>query len=163
MNLLDFTNIWVKGEVFQGKIMLMIGIAILIATVAIIRADNSVLRGATIPLALIVILLVGYGSFQTFGRPSHANKVTQLYKEAPTKAIEQEYHKALKDDRTYKTLKVVWVILIVVSALLFLVFTTPYLKGLSIGFVALFLTTLTVDFILHYRLTNYLNALKELL
>lgn len=162
MNLLDYTNTWVKGEVFQGKIMLVIGVVLLIAGIAIFRSDNTILRGTLIPLGLILLIFFGYGTFQTVSRPSHINKVTAVYNESPDKAIEQEFAKAQKDENSYRILKIVWVVLIVVSAVLFLVFSTDYLKGLSIGLIALFLTTLVVDSVLHHRLLVYFEFLKDL-
>ncbi len=163
MNLLDYTSAWVKGEVFQGKIMLLIGVVVLVAAIAIFRSDNSILRGTLIPMILMLLIFFGYGGFQTFSRPGHINKVEELHAENPSEAIKQELTKAQSDDKTYQTLKVVWVILIAVSALLYLVFSTPYLKGLSIGLVGLFLANLLLDSTLHFRLQQYLKGLELLI
>lgn len=162
MNLIDFTTTWVKAEVLQGRIMLIIGVLVLVAAIAIFRSEHTLLRGMLIPIGLIVLILLGYGGFQVTSRPSHIDKVSQLYNEAPEKALEQELTKAQNDDKTYKTLKKVWVVLIVISALLFLVFSSLYLKGLSIGLIALFLTGLMLDSTLHYRLQIYLEQLEKL-
>jgi hypothetical protein len=163
MNLLDYTNTWVKGEVFQGKVMLVIGVIVLIAAIAILRSDNSLLRGTLFPLGFIILIFFGYGGFQTFSRPSHINKVTEVYNENPEKAIEQELAKAQKDDRSYRNLKIVWSILIVLASLLFIIFSKDYFKGVSTGLIALFLTTLVVDSTLHYRLKIYLEQLQKLI
>lgn len=163
MNMLDYTNAWVKGEVFQGKIMLVIGVILLIAAIAIFRSDNTLLRGTLIPLGLMLLIFFGYGGLQTFSRPAHINKVTEVYNENPDKAIEQEVVKAKKDNKLYRNLKMVWVILIALAAILYIFVSTDYFKGLSIGLVALFLTTLTVDSILHYRLKIYLEHIEKLL
>ena len=163
MDLINFTTNWVKGEVLQGKIMLAIGIFILIAAIAILKSEHELLRGMLIPLGLIVLALIGYGSFQTFGRSAHLQKVEKVFNQEPEEAIKQEYTKAQKDHKTYSLLKKVWAVLIVISALLFFVFSSTYLKGLSIGLITLFLTTLLLDSTLHHRLLEYIKGLESIL
>ncbi len=163
MEFIDYTTNWVKGEVFQGKVMLFIGALVLIAGVAILRGDNSFLRGMLIPMGLVAFALIGYGGFQVVGRPAHLDKVSKIYQESPQKAVEQEYKKAKKDDKTYKNLRVVWAILIIVSAVLYLVVSKDYHKGLSVGLVGMFLSTLLLDSTLHNRLTIYLEGIEKFL
>lgn len=136
--------------------MLVIVVILLIATIAINKNDNSLLRGTLIPLWVLLI-----GGSQTFSRLAHINKVADVYVESPDKAIEQEVTKAEKDDKSYRNLKKAWVILIALAAILYIFVSNEYFKGLSIGLIALFLTALTVDSILHYRLKIYLEQLEK--
>ncbi len=163
MELLKYTSEWVEGEIFQGKIMLTIGLLILIGGIAIIKSNHELLQGALIPLGLMLMIFLGYGGYQTFGRQSQITKVTAVYEESPEKALKQEYDKALKGDKTFKTLKIVWSVLIVLSVIVYFIFSKDYFKGLAIGLMALFLTTLIVDSILHYRLETYLKGLTEMI
>ena len=162
MELIDYTNNWVRGEVFQGKVMIGLGILILVAGISIFRSDHEFLRGMLIPLGLILLILIGYGGMQVVVRPNHVEKVQTLMEQSEEKAIDQEYQKAVKDNKAYSTLKPVWAVLIVVSVVLYFIFSTLYLKGLSIGIMGLFMTLLTLDSILQYRLDIYFTALKEL-
>lgn len=163
MDLLGHTTTWVEGEVLQGKIMFVLGVIALVGFIAIFRSNSDLLRGMLIPMGLVLLILFGYGGYQIFGRPPHINKVANLINENPKYAIEQEYAKAKKDNSAYTMLKKVWVILVIVSALAYLVFSSNYLHGLSIGLVGLFFTTLLVDSILHQRLLTYMKAMEELL
>ncbi len=163
MELIKYTSEWVKGEIFQGKIMLIIAILFLFASIAILKSNHEILRGTLIPLGVIILLLLGYGGFQTFGRQSYMTKVTTVYKESPEKTIKQEYDKALKDGKIYKILKIVWTILIVISVIVYFVFSKDYFKGFAIGLIELFLITLIVDSMLHYRLEIYLKGITEII
>jgi len=163
MELLKYTSEWVKGEIFQGKIMLVIGILLLIGSIAILKSNHEILKGTLIPLGLILMIFLGYGGFQTFGRQSYLTKVTAVHKESPKKAITQEYDKALKDAKTYKLLKIVWTILIVVSVIIYSIFSNDYFKGLAIGLIGLFLAALIIDSMLHYRLEIYLKGITEII
>jgi len=62
MNFIDYTNSWVKAKLTQGKIMIGIGFLLLIALYFIFRSQNELLRGAVIPLGLLVLVLIGYGA-----------------------------------------------------------------------------------------------------
>jgi len=160
MDLLEHTKIWVNGEVFQGKIMMGMGIALLIGWFAIFKSEHTLLKGSLIPLALVLVVLLGYGSMQAFYRPTHLQKVSNLYAGSPEKALEQEVQKAQKDEKAYKTLKPIWAVLIGLFLVLYFVFPSPYWKGMFLGFATLFLSLLVLDTVLHYRLDIYHQALK---
>ncbi len=162
MNLLDYTTTWVKGEILQGKILLIIGLIFLITAIVIFKSDNALLKGTLIPMAFMLLIFFGYGGMQVFSRTSHINKVEEIYKSNQKEAIDMEYTKAKKDDKSYSILKPIWAILIVLSIVLYFAFSSYYMKGLSIGLVGLFLTALIVDSTLHYRLLTYYEALKQL-
>ncbi|MCP4521393.1 MAG: hypothetical protein GY827_06840 [Cytophagales bacterium] len=161
MDFIKYTTEWVKGEVFQGKIMIGIGILLLVGAIAIFKSEHEVLRGTLIPLGLIIIALLGYGGFQIAGRPAHIDKVNTIYQQNPKEAIEQEYNKAMKDNKAYSTLKPVWAGLIILSVILYFIFSSYYFKGLAIGGVALFLSLLILDTTLHYRLQGYFKHIVE--
>lgn len=163
MELLDYSTNWVKGEVFQGKLMLTIGALVLFGAIAILKSEHEILRGTLIPLGLILLIMLGYGGMQVFSRPGHLTKVTQILAENPQEALSQEYAKAMKDDKAYSRLKIVWTFLIIVSAVLYFVFSSYYFKGLAIGLMGLFLTTLVVDSILQYRLSIYIKGIMSLM
>ena len=71
MELIDHTTTWAKGDIFQGRIMFAIGIAAVIAAIAILKSNHEFMRGMLIPLALLVVVCGGYGGFLAFGRPTH--------------------------------------------------------------------------------------------
>ncbi len=163
MELNDHVIAWVKGEVLQGKIMLVFASALLIMLVFILKGDHDFLRGMAIPLGLIVLLIGGYGAFQVIARPGHASMVSKLMNEDPQLAIQKEYEKAMKDDKAYSTLKPIWAVLIALSVGLYLYFSAYYFKGLSIGLMGLFMSVLILDSVLQYRLDVYLKALKSMI
>lgn len=140
--------------------MLIAGLLVLIAGIAVLRSNHEVLRGTLVPIVLMLVMLFGYGGFLTFGRPAHTQKVITAMSENPREAVVVEDAKAQKDNKAYTLLKKVWPILIVLAALLFFA-AKPYLKGLSIGLVLMFCTVLVVDVCLHHRLQLYMQGIAE--
>lgn len=160
MDLIIHTKEWVKGEVINGWVMLIVGVALLAALIAILFNHNQILRGTMLPLSFLILLLVGFGSYQIIKRPSHLTKVEHLYQQNPDKAKQTEYEKAMKDNKVYSFIKIVWVVLVVISLGMYFLLGNGYYKGMSIGFSMLFISTLLIDSILHQRLLDYLEHLK---
>lgn len=77
MDFIEYINTWVKSEVLQGKIMIGFGVLFLIVFISIIKSQNEFLRGALIPLGLLVFVLIGYGgTYFTVGQYTQ-NKASQ--------------------------------------------------------------------------------------
>lgn len=146
---MDFVHqleFWEKGELLQGKIMIGWGILFLIAFIWIFRSQNEFLRGALLPLALLMLVLIGYGGYILQSRPAHTKQSIALYRESKEEAIVKEIEKHTNDNKVGKTLiKYVYPTLIIVSALVMLLTSNFYYRGMAIGFVLLFVTAFIID------------------
>ncbi len=162
MELIKYTTEWVRGEVFQGKIMILAGALLLLAGISIFKGNNELMRGMLIPLGIMVLILIGYGIMQNTVRPNHLRSVTERVKDDPKQVLEQELNKSRKDHRTYSAVQVVWPLCIVVIIGLYFFVSQPYYKGLTIGLIGLFLFLLILDSTLHDRLEIYLKGLESL-
>lgn len=162
MEIIKHTAEWVNGEVLQGKLMVGIAVLLLAAWIAIFRGQHEMLKGALIPLGLMVVALGGYGSYQVAARSNHIAKVQELAQNNPQEASQTEKAKAAKDHKAYSSLKVVWMVLIIVSVVLTFLWKADSLKGLGMGLIALFLTLLVLDSTLHHRLQHCMSALNQL-
>ena len=143
---MDYTNAWARSEVTQGRIMIGIGLLLLLAIYGIYRSQNELLRGALIPLSLLLLVLVGYGGYILYSRPMHARESIELYQKSQEEAISMERDKHLNDNKAGKTLlKWVYPTLMILSVVMLWVATNPYYKGMALGFVLLFLATFIID------------------
>ena len=163
MELIKHTTKWVKGEVLQGKLMLILGLFVSVAEFYLVNSNNDFLNGMIIPTGLILFVLIAYGSMQVIVRPRHIRKVSEMIKENPKLAIKKEHTKTSKDDRLFKILKKVWSIGMLIAIVIFFTISGNYYKGIAIGSVGLFLTLYMLDSILHSRLKIYLKAMKNLI
>jgi len=146
MNFIEYTNAWTKSEITQGRIMVGIGILLLFALYSIFRSQNDLLKGALIPLSILLLVLIGYGSYILFSRPAHAKESIVLFEKSKVKAIEAEKAKHINDNKAGKMLmKYVYPTLIIISALSLLLITGSYYKGMAIGCILLFASTYIVD------------------
>ncbi|MEL6842995.1 MAG: hypothetical protein AAFP02_07250, partial [Bacteroidota bacterium] len=104
MDFIEYTNTWAKSEVTQGRIMIGIGILLLVALYGIFRSQNELLKGALIPLSLLTLVLIGYGSYILYSRPAHARDSIALYQSTETEAIVKEKEKHINDNKAGKRL-----------------------------------------------------------
>lgn len=137
---------WLKAELLQGKIMIGFGVLVLVAFIGIFRSQNELLRGMLIPFSLLILVLIGYGGYILQSRPVHLKQSTELFEHAKEEAITQEIAKHTNDNKAGKTLiKYVYPSLIIVSAIALFLLSSLYYKGMAIGFILLFASTLVID------------------
>lgn len=125
--------------------MIAIGIFLSVAFIAIYRSENQLLRGSLIPLGLLLAILLGYGSFILYSRPAHAKEIIQLYQKNPKEAVKQETTKHINDNKAGKLLIKVYPILMLLSVIALIFVSSPYYKGMALGFVLLFISTFVID------------------
>lgn len=147
---MDFTtylNAWLKSEITQGRIMIGLGILGLVALYGILRSQHELLRGTIVPFSLLLLVLIGYGSYILVSRPAHARASTARYEAAPSEAIATERAKHVNDNRAGKTLlRYVYPLLILLGggALLFL--GSPHYRGVAIGVIFLAAAAYVIDY-----------------
>lgn len=147
MDFVEYANAWVKSEVTQARFMIGIGILLLLAFFGIMRSQHELLKGSLIPLGLLLVVLIGYGSYILYSRPAHAKESIALYTTSKAEAIEQEAAKHINDNKAGKALmRYVYPILMLVSVLGLMLVQSPYYKGMALGFVLLALSVYIVDY-----------------
>ncbi|MEL6256307.1 MAG: hypothetical protein AAFR87_30165 [Bacteroidota bacterium] len=163
MDFIEYTNSWVKSEVTQGRIMIGIGLLLLFVAYSIFRSQNDLLKGALIPLSLLLLVLIGYGGYILTSRPAHAKESIALYESAKSEAIEKEKEKHINDNKAGKTLmKFVYPGLMLLSVIALFFVSAPYYKGMSLGFILLFVSTYIMDNGFVSRSDSFLSFLDSL-
>jgi len=145
MNFTDYISTWVKQEVLQGRIMVGIGVLVLAAFLFIIRSENEMLRGSLIPLVLLLLVLIGYGSYILYSRPNHAKQSITQYQNNSKEAIVLEKAKHINDNKAGKTLLKIYPIFMLVSIVALFFVASPFYKGMALGFAILFISIFIID------------------
>jgi len=161
MYFLQGLNSWAKGDALQGKIMVGIGLLLVLTLPFLFKSEYTLLKGMLIPLCLLTIANLGYGSFLLYSRPKHIEITTELYQRDPQKAIQKELDKMQVDNKSYTVIRQIWAVVIIVSVLAFFTLQNEYFKGLCLGLLCLSVVFLLLDTFLHYRLRPYLEFLAN--
>ena len=162
---MDFINqlhIWAKGDTTQGRWMVGVAIVLLLPfLIIIIRSNNSLLRGMLIPICLLLIMNLGYGGYLLLAKQKVIDQTEVQFREKPEETLKSEFARVKAEDKSYIFLKSVWTMLVVLSIVLYFIFTNYYYKGLALGLIGTFFGMLLIDTFLHHRLNQYLNALQD--
>jgi len=162
MDFIEYANSWAKSEVLQARIMIGVGIIVLIAFIGIIRSENQLLRGALIPLSLLLLVLLGYGAFILYSRPAHVKESIALYGQNKEEALEKETAKHINDNKAGKTLLKVYPVLMLLSIVALILVSAAYYKGMAVGFVLLFLSIFVIDSGFVSRSDAFIEFIKTL-
>ncbi|MGB0369423.1 MAG: hypothetical protein ACPGD8_08450, partial [Flavobacteriales bacterium] len=123
-----------------------IGALVLVAFISILKSENELLRGSLIPLGLLLVVLVGYGGYILYSRPAHAKESIALYQKSPEEAVVQETAKHINDNKAGKTLiRFFYPGIILISALVLLLVSSPFCKGMALGFILLAASAYVID------------------
>lgn len=159
MDFLQGLNSWAKGDALQGKIMVGIGLLLILTLPFLFKSEYTLVKGMLIPLCLLTIANLGYGSFLLYSRPKHIEITTKLYRQNPRETTQRELSKMQTDNKSYAVIRQIWAVVIIVSVLAFFLFQNEYFKGVSLGLLCLSAAFLLLDTFLHYRLKPYLEIL----
>lgn len=160
--MLEYTNNWLKGEITQGWVMLIAGILFAIASYYIWKDAAALVRGMLIPVALVTLICLGYGSNLVWGRPAKVKALTTAYQQNAAATVQEETTRLEKESATYAMTTKGWVAVIVIGLLLYLFLSAAYYKGLGIGLLIFGVTALLTDIFLSQRVANYLDQLQNI-
>lgn len=162
MDFIEYANNWAKSEVIQGQIMIGIGVLFLAAFIGILRSEVEFLRGSLVPIALIILMLIGYGGYILSSRPAHVRQSIERYQQSANEAIKLEKAKHINDNKTGKTLMKIYPLLAIGAIVALMLIPSPYSKGMAMGFAVLFLATYIMDNGFVTRSDAFLQFLGEL-
>lgn len=80
---MDFTlhlQTWTKGDISQGKWMIGLAVFILLPLcILLIKTNNSLQKGMLIPLCLLFVMNMGYGSYLLISKPKYVAERTAQF------------------------------------------------------------------------------------
>lgn len=146
MNLTHILQIWLKGELLQGKVMITVGILLLFAVIGIFRSQHELLRGSLIPLILLLTVLIGYGGYILQSRTAHVEQSTAMYKTSSVDAVKKEIEKHRSDNKAGNTLMKIYPVLAIIAIIAVMLLPSVFYKGLALGLAFMFLSTYVIDY-----------------
>lgn len=162
MDFIPHLQTWTKADISQGKWMIGIAIFILLPLcILLIKTNNSLQKGMLIPLCLLFLMNVGYGSYLLISKPKYVTERTAQVQLNAEETIKNEVAKIKAEDKSYTMTKYTWAGLLILSVVCFFVFNKDYFQGLSLGFAIMFLGMLLIDIFLHHQLKLYLTFLND--
>jgi hypothetical protein len=162
MNMLEISTRWAKGEVVQGRIMMVAGIGFTIAAILVLDRHTGLIRGFAGPAVLIVLALCGYGANLMFSRPAEINRFVVAY-EADAAAFRVSEKQRFLDLRTsFARNQIIWASLSVAAAIAAFLVSSPTYVSLALGMLLAAIIAFAIDTALALRAKKGLQELAAL-
>lgn len=163
MELIEYTNKWVLGEIYEDVAIVIAGIAFLILSILAWRFGTSEsARAIIIPLLVAAILLIGLGAGLAFNNHSRMDQFVQQYEEAPQKFLESEKVRVEGFMKIYPQTIIVASVMMVGGVCAFAFCSGASLRASALVLILVALAALTIDFFSKERAIVYQDELNNI-
>lgn len=163
MELIDYTNKWLAGEIHEDWAIVAAGIVFLVLGIVAWKfGDSESAKAMIIPLIVAAGLLIGMGAGLAVNNKNRIAQYEQQYKESPQKFLESE--KARVDDfmKIYPQTIIVASVMMVIGVCVFTFCTAPWLRASALVLILVALTALAIDFFSKERGIIYQQELNSI-
>ena len=163
MELIDYTNKWLAGEIFEGKSILIAGLCLLVLTIIVWRVGSTdYARAILLPMLVVAILHIGIGAGMFVYNKQRIPQFEEQYSQQTTQEyLESENARVDEFMKIYPKVIIFAAISFIVAICLFAFCTTPWLRATALAFIYLALSCLVIDYFSKERGMIYQQELNE--
>lgn len=162
MELIDYTNKWLTGEIHEDLAMVIAGVVLLVLALLSWRFGSSEsARALIIPLTVAAVLLIGLGGSLAYNNHVRKAQYAQQYQESPEKFLESEKARVADFMKIYPQTIIVATVMMVIAVCLFAFCTRPWLRATALVLILVALAALTIDYFSKERGVIYQQELNS--
>lgn len=162
MDFISHTLNWCKGEIFEGRIVLLFGLGLLIISILFWRyGETPSAKGIIIPLVLIAVLCIGAGTTMNFSNQNRIEQFQKEYTEDAQRFKEKEKMRVETFMKVYLPIKIA-MSLFILSGLFVLFFSGSfYWKSIALGLILCGFGGICLDHFSEERAIIYYEKILE--
>ena len=162
MELIDYTNKWVTGEILEDFAMIVGGVFCLLLALAAWRWGTSEsARAVILPLTVVAIILIGLGGSLAYSNHTRQKQFGEQYQETPEKFLESEKARVADFMKIYPQTIIVSTVMMVIAICVFAFCSTPWLRASALALILVAFAALTIDFFSKERGLIYQQELNN--
>ena len=162
MELIDYTNKWVSGEIMEDFAMIAGGlICLLLALVAWRWGTSEPARAIILPLTVVAVILIALGGSLSYSNHMRQKQFVEQYQESPEKFLESEKARVADFMKIYPQTIIVSAVMMVIAICVFAFCEKPWLRASALALILLALAALTIDFFSKERGVIYQQELDS--
>ena len=163
MELIDYTNKWVSGEILEDLAMVAGGvICLLLALVAWRFGTSESARAIILPLTVVAVIFIALGGSLAYSNHTRQKQFVEQYQESPQKFLESEKKRVADFMKIYPQTIIVSAVMMVIAVCVFAFCTTPWLRASALALILVALAALTIDFFSKERGVIYQQELNNI-
>ena len=165
MELIDYTNKWLSGEIFEGKSILIAGLCLLVLTFVVWRIGSTeYARAILIPMLVVAIMHIGIGVGMVISNKQRIPQFTEQYqKQTQVEYIESENARVNEFMKIYPQVIIFAAVSFAVAICLFAFFSKPWLRATALALIYLALSCLVIDYFSKERAIIYQQEINSFL
>ncbi len=162
MELIDYTNKWVTGEIMEDLAMVVGGVFVLVLALVAWRFGTSEsARAIILPLTVVAVILIGLGGTLAYSNHTRQKQFTEQYQESPQKFLESEKARVADFMKIYPQTIIVSAVMMVIAICVFAFCGKPWLRASALALILVALAALTIDFFSKERGLIYQQELND--
>ena len=162
MELIDYTNKWVSGEIMEDFAMVVGGVVCLVlALVAWRWGTSESARAIILPLTVVSVILIALGGSLAYSNHTLQKQFVEQYQESPEKFLESEKVRVADFMKIYPQTIIVSAVMMVIAICVFAFCDKPWLRASALALILIALAALTIDFFSKERGVIYQQELNS--
>lgn len=162
MEFIEHSIAWCKGEIFEGKLILLFGIIVLLCAFLFYKTGTTPGAKAMLyPLLLVGLMLSATGSTMLYTNPKRIVEFQKAYTENPEAFVKSEKKRTDEFIIWYPRTRYILSVLGVIGILMFLFWPAPLGRAIAISLLTIMLATFVVDHFSEERAQIYHTAIME--
>ncbi|MCY4267415.1 MAG: hypothetical protein OXC67_05945 [Flavobacteriaceae bacterium] len=162
MHFINHTLEWYKGEAFESLVSSVFGVLLIIVALYSWRMGTT--QGAhalVIPLLLIGLLLVGFGSYGYFKNQNAIKHFEQVQPKEMASFIQSEKERVEGFQSLYTFTKYLALSLFALAMIIFFFIENKNWQAIAIAFIIIGISGLIIDYFSEERANNYYSIILE--
>ena len=162
MELIDYTNKWLTGEIQEDLAMVAGGVVcLLLALVAWRFGTSESARAIILPLTVVAVILIGLGGSLAYSNHTRRTQFVDQYQKSPQKFLESEKARVADFMKIYPQTIIVSAVMMVIAVSVFAFCDKPWLRASALALILVALAALTIDFFSKERGVIYQQELNS--
>ena len=162
MELIDYTNKWLTGEIHEDLAMVAGGVLLLVLAILAWRFGTSEsARAIIIPLLVMAVIFIGGGTALAYNNHTRKAQFAQQYQESPEKFLNSEKARVDEFMKIYPQTIMVSSVMMVIAICLFAFCTRPWLRASALMLILVAFAALTIDYFSKERGVIYQQELNN--
>ena len=163
MELIDYTNKWVSGEIMEDFTMIVGGVfCLVLALVAWRWGTSESARAIILPLTVVAVILIALGASLAYSNHTRQKQFVEQYQESPEKFLESEKVRVADFMKIYPQTIIVSAVMMVIAICVFAFCDKPWLRASALALILIALAALTIDFFSKERGVIYQQELNSI-
>lgn len=147
MELIDYTNKWLTGEIQEDLAMVAGGVVcLLLALVAWRWGSSESARAIILPLTVVAVIFIGGGAALAYNNHQRSKQFVEQYQESPKKFLESEKARVAAFMKIYPQTIIVSAVMMVIAVCVFTFCDKPWLRASALALILVALAAMTIDF-----------------